>query len=215
MKGNLRNIVNFRSYVLTDSSIKNIIEDYKNSKSNVLQIASKYDISKYMVYRILRFKNVETRLKNKLEKEKVNIKKIPNSIKSYLAGVIDGEGYVFIVFNKSTQNYSSGVYIKNTDKKLLELFAKYFGGNIFFHRKAKPHHKDSYQWICFGNKAAILCRYTLPYLIIKRKQAKLLLEFSKTLKRKLNDNHKLSKKFRNKRKMLVKKIKILNKRGVS
>ena len=141
------------------------------------------------------------------------MKKISNVTKGYLAGIVDGEGYIFIVFSKSTQNYLCGVYIKNTDKELLDLFAKYFGGNVTFHKRSKPNHKDTYQWVCFGNKAAKLCKQILPYLIIKRKQAELLLKFSKTLKKNLKDNYKLSKDTENKRKMLIKKIKTLNKRG--
>jgi hypothetical protein len=216
MNRNLRNYntYRFKNYVLTNSFIKNIIDDYKYSKLNVLQIASKYNTSKFMVYRILQLKNTPTRLKTKLEKEKVDIKKIPKFIRSYLAGVIDGEGYIYIVYTKSTQNYLSGVYIKNTDKKLLDFFAKYFGGNVTFHKRAKPNHKDSYQWVCNGLKAAQLCRCVLPYLIIKRKQAELLLDFSSTLKKSVRDNYKLSESIEKKRKMLISEIKILNKRGV-
>ena len=190
----------FRSYKLTNDSIKNLIEDYKYSNLNALQIASKHNVSKHIIYRVLHLSGNPTRLENKITEEKKKIKKITNIAKSYLAGVIDGEGYIYIAFCNSTKNYLCGVYIKNTNKKLLEVFVKYFGGNIIFHKRTKPNHKDSYDWVCFGEKAAKLCKYTLPYLTIKRKQADLLLEFSKTLKRNIKDNYKLSANVQNKRK---------------
>lgn len=208
---NLRN-ESFRN--LSNKDVSKIVELYKSSNRNAIEIASQFGVEKHTLYKALRVMNEPTRLEKKIKIENQKIKKINNVVKSYLAGVIDGEGYVFIVFCKSTKNYLCGVYIKNTNKKLLEVFATYFGGNITFHKRAKPNHKDSYDWVCFGEKAAKLCKCTLPYLTIKRKQAELLLEFSKTLKKELKDNYKLPVDIENKRKILISKIKILNKRGV-
>jgi len=207
---NLRNM-SFRN--LNNKDISKVVELYKFSNKNAIEIASQYNISKNTLYKVLRNKGEFTRLENKITTENKKIKKITNIAKSYLAGVIDGEGYVYITFCKSTKNYLCGVYIKNTNKKLLEVFVKYFGGNITFHKRAKPNHKDSYDWVCFGKKAAKLCKYTLPYLTIKRKQAEILLEFSKTLRRELKDNYKLSAEVQIKRKKLIEDIKTLNKRG--
>lgn len=210
---NLRNNIKFRK--LGNKDISKIVELYKLSNKNAIEIASQFNINKGTLYNILENRKEPTRLQNKIKTENQKIKKINNVVKSYLAGVIDGEGYIYITYCKSTKNYLCGVFIKNTNKKLLEVFSKYFGGNIIFHKRAKPNHKDSYDWACFGKKAAKLCKYTLPYLTIKRKQAEILLKFSKTLKKNLKDNYKLSADVQNKRIRLIEEIKALNRRGSS
>ncbi|MFH1473645.1 MAG: hypothetical protein ABIE55_02005 [Candidatus Aenigmatarchaeota archaeon] len=198
---------------LNPNDISKIINYYTSTNRNAINIASKFGINKNTMYKILRHNNIPTRLSVKTIMEKANKVKIPKDLKGYIAGIVDGEGHVFITFTR-TQNYLCGVDVMNTDKRVLEFFVKYFGGNILLRKRAKPNHKDSYRWQCFGSKAAKLCRCILPYLIVKRKQAELLLEFSKTLRKGPNENYKLSKKVENKRKMLIKKIKVLNKRGV-
>ena len=209
MKKNLR-IISFKN--LEGKDISKIVNYYISSNRDAINIASQFNISKFTLYKILKYNSIPTRLETKINKEKIRIK-IPKDLRGYLAGIVDGEGYIFIVFSKSTQNYLCGVYIKNTNKRVLEIFVKYFGGKINFRKSSKPNEKDCYTWTCFGFKAAELCRKVLPYLIIKRKQAELLLEFSKTLKINPSDNYKLSVNIQNKRKRLISEIKALNKRG--
>lgn len=199
---------------LKDNDISRIIDYYQSTGMCANDIAYNFGTNKTILYKILRQNHIPTRLEIKTKKEKMNIRNIAKEVKGYLAGAIDGEGYIFIVFSKSTQNYICGVYIRNTDRRLLEVFAKYFGGNIYFLRRQKSNHKDSYSWQCAGFKAAELCKCILPYLVIKRRQAELLLEFSKTLKNNVKNNSKLPKCIENKRTKLINKIKILNKRGV-
>lgn len=113
----------------------------------------------------------------------------------YLAGLIDGEGHISITRSDKpitrTQRGKTKIYaapvrygivvgVSNTDirlmKKLKELFgSSYSGGKPF---KNHPNWKPKYQWIVAGNKnKELLLLAVLPYLVLKREQAIIALEF--------------------------------------
>ncbi len=181
------------------------------SNLNSFEIASKYNVSRFTLYRILKVNNIPNRLKIKIEREKIAYKKIPEKIKSYIAGIIDGEGYIHVNYSKKNRNYIGGVYIRNTDKRLLEFVVKHLGGKFKLQKASKPTYKDSYVWECFGRKASSICKEILPYLVLKHRHAEILIKFVDTFEDK--QHYKLSKEVHNYRRMLARKIKILNKRG--
>ncbi len=55
----------------------------------------------------------------------------------------------------------------------------FFGaGGIFKRKKTKDHHKDSWAWTVTGHKqCAPILRKLIPYLIVKREVAEMLLQF--------------------------------------
>lgn len=125
---------------------------------------------------------------------------------SYLAGIIDGEGCLTIgAGNKGTvTNYNSVVMVTSTSEKLVKWLLHNFGGN-YYKAEAVKNCKAAFRWR-FLKKADIerLLLAILPYLIIKREQAILLLEFVR-LERVDNPE---------KRGELYEKMKVLNKRGL-
>lgn len=126
---------------------------------------------------------------------------------SYLAGIIDGEGCLTIgAGNKgNVTNYNSVVMVTSTSEKLVKWLQHNFGGNYYQSGRDVPNCKPAFIWR-FLKKADIekLLLAILPYLIIKREQAILLLEFVR-LERSENPQ---------KRSELHQKMKMLNKRGV-
>jgi hypothetical protein len=109
-----------------------------------------------------------------------------------LARTIDCEGSVGI--RRSVQkhraktgepiySYTASFRVHNTDNRLLEWCQDRFGGNIYAgHTWAEKHKKPwktSREWmLCLGNRRGEkLILAILPYLLLKQKQAKLLLEF--------------------------------------
>ena len=104
---------------------------------------------------------------------------------SALAMCIDCEGCISIHFNswKGTPN-SNGIYnmeiaVINTDLRLMEWLVSNFGGRYYSRSKNTPKEwKLSYQWRVTGrsNREKILLGI-LPYLLLKREQAKLAIEF--------------------------------------
>ena len=104
---------------------------------------------------------------------------------SYLAGIIDGEGCISIsdtrknTYTKFDVNFN----VTNTSLPLMKWLIEHFGG-VYYTKgyngqsSHKPHWRTSYNWRPKGRRnREILLLGVLPYLVIKKEQAKLLLEY--------------------------------------
>ena len=104
----------------------------------------------------------------------------------YLAGLIDGEGCLsaWKYWNAKRTDcapyhqFSCRVSITNTSLYLMKWLVEHFGGGFLCKRESTEKHKASYEWRPKGqaNTKRLLLAIT-PYLVIKKDQAKLLLEF--------------------------------------
>jgi len=102
---------------------------------------------------------------------------------AYLAGLIDGEGTITITRHKQYDRphwvCKTFVWVSNTDRKLIKLLKRRHGGSCGL--KGKPrlkHHKANLYWrvMSHANIERIL-KACLPFLVIKKRQAKILLKF--------------------------------------
>jgi hypothetical protein len=112
---------------------------------------------------------------------------------AYLAGLLDGEGCFTIT---GTWKNRKGIWrtktgpntyfhinliisLYNTDLKVMKWLVDHFGGVYYVHHPSKkPSHKIGYSWHPKGAKnKELLLLGILPYLVIKREQAKLSLEY--------------------------------------
>lgn len=113
------------------------------------------------------------------------------TIYAYMAGILDGEGYLGLgkwkqKRYKHNYTYKTRIVISNCDLKLLEWLQDKFGGYITKKSK-KPHWKQGYN-LQIGNIQQWLPK-VIPYLITKKDKAKLLLRASRLLeKRKKKTN---------------------------
>lgn len=115
---------------------------------------------------------------------------------AYLAGIIDGEGTIRIgkAGNfKNNPNYQSRHYasisLGMVNKEVLELFHKKFGAKVRLERV--PSKRNMWRWGTSGNKIVPkILKKLLPYLIVKHKQAELVLMFCNQYA----DEHKLLRK---------------------
>lgn len=104
----------------------------------------------------------------------------------YLAGIIDGESCVRITKSKgSGKNHKYGVTlaIQMNDPQAIEIFAKYFGGNIHI-KKGKPRknkgidNSHSTYAISYSiNKTYNILSLCLKSIHVKKEQAELAIEF--------------------------------------
>lgn len=106
---------------------------------------------------------------------------------AYCAGIIDGEGSLYITKNTKTDNkpkrYFAGIKIAMNDRPALDLFKSIFGGKVVKgSRKLDKRVGKIYApaWVLqyrgVSDIKAIL--YALkPYLVVKNKQAEVILEF--------------------------------------
>jgi hypothetical protein len=100
----------------------------------------------------------------------------------YLAGIIDGEGSLIISRSNrgSYMNYYGRIHVKNTDYRLIEWLLAKFGGNVHEHIPSDPiKHAKAYSWYFSGDAhdKEVLLLGLMPYLIVKKEQAKILIEF--------------------------------------
>ena len=112
-------------------------------------------------------------------KEKINEKTL-----SYLAGLFDGEGCIFIAVNKPNPKFQTkspqhwlGVVIGNTYLPLITWLKDNFSGHILKSDRFKVRHKPYWEWKLASNQAKNFLMLIYPYLRIKREQAKLAIEF--------------------------------------
>lgn len=99
---------------------------------------------------------------------------------AYLAGIIDGEG-TFYIGKINHRKFTSRIYVVNTDKKLIDWLHKNFNGSFYERNSIKhPHWKTRYEWILDKAQIDSVCKKILPFLIIKKKHAELMINFRQT-----------------------------------
>ncbi len=153
---------------------------------------------------------------------------IMNKLKaSYLAGLIDGEGYIGIMKHKryddlTKNHYREVIKIANTDKKLIEWLKNSFGGDMEERKwKNGENYKTAYCWSKKYTNTEEILRKIMPYLRVKKKQAEIVLEVIKTKKKwwqRLNRNRSNTPAYRKedwqKLEKLYWQIRKLNKKGI-
>jgi hypothetical protein len=108
---------------------------------------------------------------------------------AYLAGIIDGEGTLFIgnYGNKDkirgTGFFQTIISVTTTDECLIDWLYNNFGGwksEYTPKQRAKNCKGPVYSWKCTGDRLTHLCELMIPYLVIKKEQAMILLKMRST-----------------------------------
>jgi len=148
------------------------------------------------------------------------------SEKSWLAGFIDGEGYVGLTFQRKKETkwaapsvrYHPYLIITSTNKDVLVFIENLISeGNIYL-LKRKSKQKEAWQFkITKMDTLFNILTVVLPYLKIKQRQSELLIEYikkRKNLKFVTGRNHRGATSFTKDEEDLYKKLLILNKCGL-
>jgi len=107
---------------------------------------------------------------------------------AYLAGIIDGEGSIYIGnFSSNPKTgalyYQTNMEVTNTDEDLIKWLLKTFGGrsNKYTAKQTpKNSRKPVFRWIAAGELLTKLCHEILPYLVIKRHQCEIMIKMRAT-----------------------------------
>lgn len=104
---------------------------------------------------------------------------------AYCAGLFDGEGCVHIArIHTKKKNLTFQLNCKVSINHLfaLELFRFFFGGSIRKEKQDESHNKSGllHSWSIFGDGAVNFLTHIMPYLLIKKPQAELALQFQAT-----------------------------------
>lgn len=146
--------------------------------------------------------------------------------KEYIAGFIDGEGCLGITRKNTPQckyGYRFVPYIKVAQVEkhsyILDIFKERYGGHIAKTRKHGGNQNNSVMWELKNN--AVVKRMVedlIDFLVIKKPQAKVLLEFT-SIRKGVNGNSNEHKKIRREiyyeKETLYEEIKQLNQRGLA
>lgn len=104
----------------------------------------------------------------------------------YLAGFFDGEGTFYLGYQKKNDKVypKAQVLLAQSGKEGYELFEniqKEYGGSIYTHLVAGEHKatKDAYKMYWNKEEAILLIEKLLPFLIIKKEAAALVLIYLK------------------------------------
>jgi hypothetical protein len=109
----------------------------------------------------------------------------------YAAAMIDAEGCISIgAANHTTKAgnpymaYTLRIQVANTSQKLMNWFVEHFGGVIYKKKQALNPKRPVFQWFTKGGWKAQekFLLAILPYLLIKREQALIGLEFIRLLR---------------------------------
>jgi len=114
----------------------------------------------------------------------------------YVAGIVDGEGTITVcrseyvahkkrvskkgdvrLYDSPTVGFHVKVSVKNTDTRLMKWLKSRFGGEYYECKSEKETWKNSFVWHHKAESKQEFLLAILPYLIVKREQAIVALEF--------------------------------------
>ena len=104
---------------------------------------------------------------------------------SYLAGFFDGEGSVYIMKGKNSQGnpaFFLEISFTNSNREVLEYAQSLFKGKITESKDPRPLKKMVYRLRIRSNQALDALKQMLPFLKVKKEQAKMGIKFQELLK---------------------------------
>lgn len=147
---------------------------------------------------------------------------------AYLAGIVDGEGSIYIgKFSSNPKTglpyYQTAMQVTNTDKGLIDWLFNTFGGLVSKRTEKqmpKNSRKQAYIWTATGERLTHLCELIKPFAICKKQQVEIMLEMRATYSTTYSQKGKqglqpLPDEIRNKREELFHKIRSLHVRTYS
>jgi len=135
--------------------------------------------------------------------------------KAYTAGLIDGEGSIFIARRKKKTRYyyEPTVMVGNTDKAMIDYLTALYGGWVTKSKTRWKSNTDLYFWGIAGDSMRQFLKDILPYLVGKRKHARLVLRFPVFPPSGLGQER--PKNIVRRQASIYKKVKELNRKGVT
>lgn len=109
---------------------------------------------------------------------------------AYLAGMIDGDGYISIVrsVRGGKEYFGAQIGIAGTRPEPHNLAASIWGGVVSRYKPANPKHRDQFQWSRQGAAAAEAIKAIEPFLLIKKDHAALALELHEHVREARSDD---------------------------
>jgi len=110
----------------------------------------------------------------------------PTEVLAYLAGIIDGEGWITIIRGgnaKGRRKYAYQILLgcSMTRPEVVQLLRSTFQGTIALTAPRNEKHSPQFRWEVRSQQAAGAIKMLRPFLILKTKQADLALAIQETM----------------------------------
>lgn len=110
----------------------------------------------------------------------------------YVAGLFDGEGWITVVVKKypDRTSYQLVVGIAMVHRPLIEAIHRQLGGNIYIKMPSPSQSANTragVTWRLTSGPAAAFLEQVVPFLVAKREEAELAIEFQKHIRTHTND----------------------------
>lgn len=109
---------------------------------------------------------------------------------AWAAGIIDGEGSIFVMKQgrkdrERDYNYIMRISVQSTDPYMAKELCKIFPDGAVFTQEIdkKPQNSNTLKWQVSGRKAAFVLKQVLPFMRVKHEQAQLAVQFQETTKK--------------------------------
>lgn len=118
----------------------------------------------------------------------MNYSQISTEKLAYLAGIIDGEGSIYIgcySSNKKTgmPHYQTVINICNTEESLIDWLVLNFGGSRRSYtpnQTPKNSRRKVYSWNVWSKSLEEICQAIFPYIVIKKRELEIMIAIRKT-----------------------------------
>lgn len=134
---------------------------------------------------------------------------------AYFAGIVDGEGTISMYYYKRLDRYFLTFEVYNNCPKLIEWLETNIGGYSrsinSASRKDKINWKTTYVWRLQNNECLQVLRNLLPFLVSKKEQCEIAIEFKKTYN---GPGQVIPESVKEFRKSLCDRMRPLNQRGI-
>src|SRR5579859_5842671 len=98
---------------------------------------------------------------------------------AYVAGIIDGEGTICLnrTSAQGENGFAARLTIANTSVLLLETITGMVGTGSVVGRRERERRRTGYTWVCPVGDIQRVLENVLPFLVLKKEHAVLLLEY--------------------------------------
>jgi len=100
---------------------------------------------------------------------------LPVHIAAYAAGIIDGEGSFFLGPAGRDRHVAMNLQVVNTNADVIRWLQRTFGGGMSQARARSPRCKIPFHWMLTSRGVRKILPAMLPYLIVKRRHAEIIL----------------------------------------
>jgi hypothetical protein len=100
----------------------------------------------------------------------------------YIAGLVDADGVIGLRTTKKSKTLSHEVALNvgMCHREVPETLRSMFGGGLSPYRPPSPRHRVCWIWSVSGDRAAHVAGLLLPWLVVKRRQAEIIIEYQST-----------------------------------